>query len=214
MSTSRPDLAPDRDARFDAVIVGAGFAGLYMLHRLRQAGLPLRFVTNVTRKPFHSILEDLHALGFELSADELITAPRAARRYLLAHGQQPGWKLLDAGLHAAPEQAARDLELNTGASVFRLHRLRLADDGDGGVNIVRQDTELADEFRRRVVEHPQVQACHMISGSIDFILEVVASDLDAFGQFIDGELLRMPAVKDASSSIVLKVVKAKQAMID
>ena len=82
------------------------------------------------------------------------------------------------------------------------------------VNIVRQDTELAEEFRRRVVEHPQVQACHMISGSIDFILEVVASDLDAFGQFIDGELLRMPAVKDASSSIVLKVVKANQAMIN
>src|SRR5947208_2618384 len=27
---------------FDAVIVGAGFAGLYMLHRLRQLGLPAR----------------------------------------------------------------------------------------------------------------------------------------------------------------------------
>ena len=53
----------------------------------------------------------------------------------------------------------------------------------------------------------------MISGSIDFILEIVASDLDAFGQFIDGELLRMPAVKDASSSIVLKVVKAKRTMV-
>lgn len=35
-----PDAEPtlDRDASFDALIVGAGFAGLYMLHRLRQAG--------------------------------------------------------------------------------------------------------------------------------------------------------------------------------
>ena len=81
------------------------------------------------------------------------------------------------------------------------------------VNIERQNTDLAEDFRRRVREHPQVQACHMISGSIDFILEIVASDLDAFGQFIDGELLRMPAVKDASSSIVLKVVKAKRTMV-
>ncbi len=81
------------------------------------------------------------------------------------------------------------------------------------VNIERQNTQLAEEFRRRVLEHPQVQACHMISGSIDFILEIVASDLDAFGQFIDGELLRMPAVKDASSSIVLKIVKAKRTMV-
>ena len=29
-------------ARFDAVVVGAGFAGLYMLHRLRQAGFRVR----------------------------------------------------------------------------------------------------------------------------------------------------------------------------
>jgi DNA-binding Lrp family transcriptional regulator len=82
------------------------------------------------------------------------------------------------------------------------------------VNIDRQNTKLAEEFRRKVKEHPQVQACHMISGTIDFMLEVVADDLDAFGNFIDGELLSMPAVKDASSSIVLKVVKPKETMID
>ncbi len=33
-----PSSPIDRDASFDALIVGAGFAGLYMLHRLRQAG--------------------------------------------------------------------------------------------------------------------------------------------------------------------------------
>ena len=81
------------------------------------------------------------------------------------------------------------------------------------VHIERQNMELAENFRRRVREHPQVQACHMISGSIDFILEIVASDLDAFGKFIDAELLSMPAVKDASSSIVLKVVKPNRTMI-
>jgi len=81
------------------------------------------------------------------------------------------------------------------------------------VNIDRQHPDLAEDFRRRVKEHPQVQACHMISGTIDFMLEVVAKDLDSFGQFIDGELLSLPAVKDASSSIVLKVVKKNQVMI-
>lgn len=81
------------------------------------------------------------------------------------------------------------------------------------VNVDRQNTELAEDFRRKVREHPQVQACYMISGTIDFMLEVVASDLEAFGRFIDGELLGMPAVKDASSSIVLKRVKRKRTMI-
>ena len=81
------------------------------------------------------------------------------------------------------------------------------------VNVDRQSTDLAQDFRRKVLEHPQVQACHMVSGTIDFMLEVVASDLDAFGRFIDGELLSMPAVKDASSSIVLNVVKPNRTMI-
>ncbi|MDX1403422.1 MAG: Lrp/AsnC family transcriptional regulator [Woeseiaceae bacterium] len=81
------------------------------------------------------------------------------------------------------------------------------------VSVERKDTKLAETFRRRVREHPQVQACYMLSGSIDFILEVVARDLDAFARFIDGELLSMPAVKDASSSIVLKVVKPRKTMI-
>ena len=33
-AASRPD--------FDAIIVGAGFAGMYMLHRLRKLGLSVR----------------------------------------------------------------------------------------------------------------------------------------------------------------------------
>jgi len=81
------------------------------------------------------------------------------------------------------------------------------------VSMDRQTPKLAEDFRREVREHPQVQACHMLSGNIDFMLEVVAKDLNSFGQFIDGDLLSMPAVKDASSSIVLKVVKKKQTMI-
>jgi len=81
------------------------------------------------------------------------------------------------------------------------------------VHVERKDTELAEDFRRKIRAHPQVQACHMLSGSIDFILEVVADDLDAFGKFIDSELLSMPAVKDASSSIVLKIVKERRTMI-
>jgi len=34
--------APEAGATFDAVIVGAGFAGMYMLHRLRGIGLSVR----------------------------------------------------------------------------------------------------------------------------------------------------------------------------
>ena len=39
---SAPDAERDLDRHFDAVIVGAGFAGLFMLYRLRELGLSVR----------------------------------------------------------------------------------------------------------------------------------------------------------------------------
>ena len=35
-------MATDADVRFDALVIGAGFSGLYALHRLRQLGLRIR----------------------------------------------------------------------------------------------------------------------------------------------------------------------------
>ena len=78
------------------------------------------------------------------------------------------------------------------------------------VRIDRQDPATARDFRRWVADHPRVQTCHMLSGAEDFMLEVVAPDLECFGRFLDGELLSLPAVRDASSSIVLGKVKSRQ----
>jgi cyclohexanone monooxygenase len=42
-SRAKPDpVQRDEDVRFDVIVVGAGFAGLYLLHRLRQMGLTAR----------------------------------------------------------------------------------------------------------------------------------------------------------------------------
>lgn len=81
------------------------------------------------------------------------------------------------------------------------------------VRVDRQDPAIARDFRRWVADHPRVQTCHMLSGAEDFMLEVVAPDLESFGQFLDGELLSLPAVRDASSSIVLGKVKSRHTAI-
>jgi DNA-binding Lrp family transcriptional regulator len=130
------------------------------------------------------------------------------------------WSRLAERINLSASACQRRVEALIDNGIIENFTVKLNEDALGhhvkafvAVNIDRQNTELAHDFRQRVREHPQVQACHMISGTIDFMLEVVATDLDAFGNFIDGELLAMPAVKDASSSIVLKVVKPKKTMI-
>jgi DNA-binding Lrp family transcriptional regulator len=130
------------------------------------------------------------------------------------------WSRLAEEINLSASACQRRVEALVDKGIVENFTVNLNEDALGhhvkafvAVNIDRQNTDLAQDFRRKVREHPQVQACHMISGGIDFMLEVVADDLDAFGNFIDGDLLSMPAVKDASSSIVLKEVKRKETMI-
>jgi len=76
------------------------------------------------------------------------------------------------------------------------------------VNVERQDLESAQRFREAIRRSPEVQTCHMMSGEVDYLLRVVAPDLKSFGRFIEEQILSVPGVKDASSSIVLDCIKS------
>jgi Lrp/AsnC family leucine-responsive transcriptional regulator len=47
----------------------------------------------------------------------------------------------------------------------------------------------------------------MVTGGYDFLLKVVAQDLDAYKQFTLDTLLSMPDVQDIRTSIVLDLIK-------
>lgn len=49
---------------------------------LRGGGRAVRFVTNTSRRPRRDVLTRLHAMGFDATPEELITAPVAAARWL------------------------------------------------------------------------------------------------------------------------------------
>ena len=75
------------------------------------------------------------------------------------------------------------------------------------VYVDRQDVRLARNFRKAILEYTEVQACHMMTGQVDYLLRVVATDLKSYGRFVEEKILGMPGVKDASSSIVLDRIK-------
>ena len=54
--------------------------------RLRAAAVPLRFVTNTTRRPARLVADGLRRIGFDVSAGELVTPAVAAARWLEANG--------------------------------------------------------------------------------------------------------------------------------
>jgi HAD superfamily hydrolase (TIGR01458 family) len=56
--------------------------------RLRRAGVPFRFATNTTRKPRAALAERLRGLGIEARAEEILSAPAAAARWLRDRGAE------------------------------------------------------------------------------------------------------------------------------
>ncbi len=59
------------------------------LQRLRDAGLPVRFLTNTTRQTRRSLLGKLAGLGFAMDERELFTASAAALKLIQRRGLRP-----------------------------------------------------------------------------------------------------------------------------
>lgn len=67
------------------------------LARLRDAGLPLRFVTNTTSASRAEIVERLGGAGFAVAIDEVLTAPAATAAWLAEHRPGARCHLLTSG---------------------------------------------------------------------------------------------------------------------
>jgi Lrp/AsnC family leucine-responsive transcriptional regulator len=63
-------------------------------------------------------------------------------------------------------------------------------------------------FEQAVLTMPEVIACHMVSGSADYLLEVVVPDLQHYQRFLVGKLLSLPIVKEVRSNIAIQSLKA------
>jgi Lrp/AsnC family transcriptional regulator, leucine-responsive regulatory protein len=55
---------------------------------------------------------------------------------------------------------------------------------------------------------PEVISAHIVSGSADFLLEVVVADLAAYERLMFETLLRLPNVSDVRSNFALRIVKS------
>jgi len=70
-----------------------------------------------------------------------------------------------------------------------------------------QDEVTVDRFTDAVRELPQVLECHLMVGDCDFLLRVVASDLDAYRQFQIKHLSRIKGVQSLKTEIPMQKIK-------
>jgi Lrp/AsnC family transcriptional regulator, leucine-responsive regulatory protein len=89
--------------------------------------------------------------------------------------------------------------------------------GLGVLAFVRLDAERNNSESTQALEdairaRPEVVACHYISGTGTFELQVVATDLDAFSRLAMDVLFKLPNVKDLHTSFSLGEVKSGAAL--
>ena len=63
-------------------------------------------------------------------------------------------------------------------------------------------------FEEAIVAMREVIACHMVSGTVDYLLEVVVPDLAHYQKFLIDKLLALPIVREVQSSIAINTLKA------
>ncbi|MET1754418.1 Lrp/AsnC family transcriptional regulator [Novosphingobium sp. RD2P27] len=67
-------------------------------------------------------------------------------------------------------------------------------------------------FEQAIADNPYVIACHAVTGDRDYLLHVIARDVEHLGQITLKSIVRTPGVRDVQSVIVLETIKNTRAL--
>ncbi|TVS02036.1 MAG: Lrp/AsnC family transcriptional regulator [Rhodobacteraceae bacterium] len=80
------------------------------------------------------------------------------------------------------------------------------------ITLSSQSDELLDAFEREVRLVPDVLECHLMAGSADYLLKIVAADTEDFARIHRRYLSRLPGVAQMQSSFALRTVQETTAI--
>ena len=64
--------------------------------------------------------------------------------------------------------------------------------------------ETIEEFLVRVADNKEILECHSVTGQCDYLLKIVARDMEAYEQFLSSRLLVMRGIRSVSTLISLR----------
>ncbi|MFD1611417.1 Lrp/AsnC family transcriptional regulator [Sphingomonas tabacisoli] len=133
-----------------------------------------------------ALQDDGRMTNVDLAARVGLTAPPCLRR--VRSLEQGG---VIKGYHALLDPVA----LGYGITVFAMVSLKS-----------QAETDLR-AFEDHIAKLPEVRECHMLNGEIDFILKIVAPDLQSFQRFLTSALTTAPNVASVKTSLTIRTSK-------
>lgn len=122
----------------------------------------------------------------ELAHSVGLTAPPCLRRMRA---------LEDSGIISGYHAAINPVKLGYTITVFAMVSLKSQAESD------------LRAFEDHMQELPEVRECYMLNGEIDFMLKVVARDLQEFQSFLTSELTAAPNVASVKTSLTIRSAK-------
>ena len=75
------------------------------------------------------------------------------------------------------------------------------------INLQAHSDENIRQFEAEILANPYVIACHAVTGDMDYLLHIIARDMEHLSQITLKSLVRIPGVRDVKSIIVLETIK-------
>lgn len=126
---------------------------------------------------------------------------------------------LAAEVHLSPSPSLRRLRALERSGVITGYRATLDRQRIGlgltvfvELKVSEHSAQTATSISDTLCATPEVVAAHVVSGTADFLLEVVVADLAAYERLLFETLLSLPAVTDVRSNFALRTVKAAAAL--
>ncbi|MEO5759267.1 MAG: Lrp/AsnC family transcriptional regulator [Mesorhizobium sp.] len=80
------------------------------------------------------------------------------------------------------------------------------------IKLERQREEDLDRFAQAVARWPEVADCYLMTGQRDYLMRIVARDLEAYEQFLKDKLTRLDGVASIETSFALGQVKRSEVL--
>ena len=141
----------------------------------------------IDRQILRNLQSEGRVTNVELAARAGLTAPPCLRRVRA---------LEEAGVIRGYHADLNPEALGYGITVFAMVSLRSQAEAD------------LRAFEEHVAGLDPVRECHMLNGEIDFILKIVAHDLQEFQRFLTTQLTPAPNVEHVKTSLTIRTSKS------
>ncbi len=74
------------------------------------------------------------------------------------------------------------------------------------ITLQSQAEDLLDAFEREVARVPDILECHLMAGTADYLIKILAEDTEDFARIHRKHLSRLPGVRQMQSSFALRTV--------